>query len=122
MLPPAFCWVGSSGQDGGTGRMQPCVGSKDSSPSTASPEILIAPHFAQTVPSNIYWCALELQVWPYSPDGQAGVISALLGTLFEAPEQAGVIWCSLLRAGSTHATTWHAHAGSSSSAVDGSSK
>lgn len=46
-----------------------CMGSKDSSPSAASPEVLIAPHFAQTAPSNIYWCALELQEWL---DGQAG--------------------------------------------------
>lgn len=56
------------------------MGSKGSSPGSASPEILIAPPFAQAAPSNTYWCARELQVWPYSPEDQTGVISALSGT------------------------------------------
>lgn len=57
-------------------------------------------HFAPTAPRNICRCALGLQVWLHSLDGQEWSL------LLQALEQAGVVRIS-------HTTTWQAHAGNS---------
>lgn len=103
---------------GGQGECSPAWAPRTAAPALQALDYLLHPTLLRLLPAIF---TLELQVWPYSRGGQAGVISALSG-ISETPEQAGVICSCLLRAGSSHATTWHAHAGSSSSAVDGSGK
>lgn len=92
--------------------MQPCVGSKDSSPGTSIPETL----YCTSLRSD---CSREFSLVCFSAAGLTaqpgwpGVISAPSGAS-EALEQAGLVWNS-------RAATWHAPAGSSIPAVHGSS-